>query len=290
MKSCLQLLDCLSRITSERGVLKDEYEYRFVEEAKSAVAAMFLARESELAASSLRGYHKMLSAMFGEETRCDRALQQSRWRVLSFNYDRLFERAFMQRFELGSQQALYGPLRLNSGLNPLSPASVEIDKARFSLLKLHGSAGFAGAEEHGHCNVYGAEPELLKSTPVDDSTCFFGPRQGIYSNRIKPALIVFPHEKNHLKVYPNNTLPYRNYIPTVWAAAADFISQACEIQIIGYSIPRPDWPGLLQLFESAKNCERIIVKDIQPEKVCENLTELLDGFSGKIVPVRTSFE
>lgn len=75
------------------------------------------------------------------------------------------------------------------------------------------------------------------------------------------ALIVFPHEKDHLREYPNNRFSYRVYIPEIWAAARHFAAQAQRIEIIGYSCPEPDLPALRSLIEAAVNCERIVVRN-----------------------------
>jgi len=93
-----------------------------------------------------------------------------------------------------------------------------------------------------------------------------------------------------LKEYPGNKLPFRSYIPQIWAAARTFLSQAQEIQIIGYSVPEPDWEAFGDLLRAADRCGRIIVKNLQPGKVCDNLKELLPNFAGEIRPVQTAFE
>jgi hypothetical protein len=198
--------------------------------------------------------------------------------------------AFRQHFKVDPTLAFYGQLLLNSGLYPLAPEKVEIDTSRFSLLKLHGSVGFSSIEEYGQCNHYHLTPDLLQPVPIADETFFFGDGHGIYSNRVKPSLIVFPHEKNHLKEYPGNKLPFRTYIPQIWDTARTFLSDAEEIQIIGYSAPEPDWGAFGNLLRAAERCTRIIVKDLQPAKVCHNLNELLPNFKGEIRPVEILFE
>jgi hypothetical protein len=279
------------KIPAKPGTFQDEHGYRLVEDAKAVVSAMFLSKENDSAAKTLTGYRNLLRKMFLDSMNCDRALRQSPWRVLTFNYDRLFEMAFRQHFKVDPTLPFYGQSVLNSGLYPLARENVEIDTSRFSLLKLHGSAGFSSLDEYGKCNHYHTIPDLRQPVPIVDETFFFGDiNHALYSGRIRPSLIVFPHEKGHLKRYPGNKLPWRAYIPQVWNAAHEFVSQAEEIHIIGYSIAQQDWQAFGDLLRTAERCSLIIVKDPKPPKVCQNLNELLPNFKGEIRSVDTAFE
>jgi hypothetical protein len=277
------------KIPVKPGTFKDEHGYRLVEDAKTMVSAMFLAKESEPAVKQLAGYRSFLRRIFPNATRCGQALSDSPWRVLTFNYDRLFEIAFCQHFVVDPTQAFYGQFVLNSGLYPLAPEKVEIDTSRFSLLKLHGSVGFSSVEEYGECNHYHMTPDLLQHVPITDETFFFGTGQGIYSNRIKPSLIVFPHEKSHLKEYPGNKLPFRAYIPAVWRAAAEYVAVADEVNIIGYSMPEPDWASMENLLNHAKPSCRIVVQNPDAQSIAAKMRIRFPALADKITAYPATF-
>ncbi len=65
------------KIPSKPGTFKDEHGHRLVEDAKTVIAAMFLARESLPAAKTLAGYRTFLRRIFPNATRCEQALGES---------------------------------------------------------------------------------------------------------------------------------------------------------------------------------------------------------------------
>ncbi|MGD0816401.1 MAG: hypothetical protein ABSA83_22650 [Verrucomicrobiota bacterium] len=278
------------KIPAKQGTFQDEHGDRLVDEAKTAVSAMFIAKESEPMAKTLQGYRNFLRRIFPSTTHYDRALAGSQWRVLSFNYDRLFELAFRQHFNVDMTQTFYGPTVLNSGLFLVDSENVEVDTSRFSLLKLHGSAGFYSMEEYGQCNHYHIIPDPIKSVPITDDEFIFNGRQGIYSNRPKPSLIVFPHEKDHLKDYPNNKFSFRRYIPEIWRAAHEFVANADEVWIIGYSAAEADWFHFESLLKCARETCRIFVQNPAADGIAAKLRVRLPAFEGRITASPTTFE
>ncbi len=87
------------------------------------------------------------------------ALKNTEYRVLTFNYDRLFELALRQHFSIDVTEAFYGPTVLNSGLYQVVPQLAEVDLTRFSLLKLHGSVGVYSHERYGDCEHLHSIPD-----------------------------------------------------------------------------------------------------------------------------------
>jgi hypothetical protein len=287
-----QTLDDLAWLI-DQGKFRELYygrEENLISQAKTVVSAMFLAKESEQVAKNLSGYRNFLRRIFPEAIQCGSALLASPWRILTFNYDRLFELAFRQHFDVDMSQTFYGPTVLNSGLFLVVPEQVQIDTNRFSLIKLHGSVGFYGMNEHGRCSHYHMIPDPAKRVSITDETFFFGGDHGVFSNSVKPSLIVFPHEKNHLKRYPNNTLPYRFYLPEIWRAARAVISNADEIWIIGYSVPEADWFPLESLLSSAPDSCQIIVQNPNADSIAARLRVWLPKFANRITPHTTTFE
>lgn len=250
---------------------------------------MFLWKEPD-ATKSLVGYRNLLLTAFPEAVPYERALKLSPWRILTFNYDRLFELAFRQHFNIDMTETFYGETRLNSGLRLMVPEEVSIDLSRFSFLKLHGSVGFLAMQEYGRCRHYHNIPDPAKPVVIDDEECFFGDDYGIYSRQPKPPLIVFPHEKDHLRLFPSNTFPFRDYVPKVWTAAKQFLSQAEEICVVGYSLPERDWAAFKSLIQAAKHCRRIVVQDPNAEQICRRLQSRFPHIADIAKPYVAPFE
>ena len=148
----VETLDMLARLIHEGkvdGKLRKTMLQRshLVVSAKVSVAALFLFLEREAIQRRLPGYHQLLARVFSDNPKIGfrRAIELSRHRILTFNYDRLFELAFRQYFsDFDSTEALYCPTVLNSGFCCAVPENLEIVPNKFSFLKLHGSAGLYG--------------------------------------------------------------------------------------------------------------------------------------------------
>jgi hypothetical protein len=157
-----QTLDDLARLVhngqlADNGVGTNRLQNnRLVEEAKVSVAALFLSNEAEAMRDGLAGYRSLMNRIFSSQfgTDCRAALRKTPFRVLTFNYDRLFELAFRQYFPYVGTDAFYGPTVLNSGLSHVLPQQVEVDLKRFSFLKLHGSVGLYSYEEAGGATTF----------------------------------------------------------------------------------------------------------------------------------------
>lgn len=274
-----QTLDDLARLV-HNGHLADNdvgtnqmRNHRLVEDAKLAVAALFLSKEADALADGLAGYRSLMNRIFSSGFGSDRrtVLKNTPYRVLTFNYDRLFELAFRQYFPYDGTEAFYGPTVLNSGLFQVLPQQVQVDLSRFSFLKLHGSVGLYAFEESGGCHHVHQIPDTILQTQITDDEFFVPAGHGIHSNNPKPSLVVFPHEKDFLTGYPDNHFPFRFYIPEVWKAARHFAKQAKEIWFVGYSCPEPDFPAWSSLIATAENCEQIVIWNPAADDICERL-------------------
>lgn len=261
------------KIPAPKGTSQDDRDERLVDEAKTAVAALFLSKEADAVRGGLHAYRNLLRRVFASDYGTDyrAAMRNTPYRVLTFNYDRLFELAFRQHFQVDLTEAFYGQSGLNSGLYPVRPQDVDVDLNRFSFLKLHGSVGLYSFERHGNCDHRHSIPDPTQAPPITDDEFFYPTDHPRHRNQAKPPLIVFPHEKEFLIQYRNNWLPYRVYIPKIWNAADHFACQAKEIWFIGYSCPEPDFSAWRSLIESAQNCERIVIQNLCAKSICERL-------------------
>jgi hypothetical protein len=191
--------------------------------------------------------------------------------VLTFNYDRLFEMAFLDRIgtDLGRRFALYSDALLNSGLNQ-SSSDISFASGRFSFLKLHGSVGAWVQYETGGPQFYPFDNEGFCSAQTKDSRFF--PEKTRIKGLYPSPLIIFPCEKQHIQSGGRHTY-YEKYISAVWGKAAELIAEAAEIHIVGYSFNPLDCNSLIQLLANANKCERGIIQNIgtQAKRICEML-------------------
>jgi hypothetical protein len=300
----VETLDTLARLIHEgkAGGATMTERSRDVVSAKIAVTALFLSLERAAIKKQLPGYRQFLERVFGKKTTggYKNALGTSNFRILTFNYDRLFELAFRDFFpDFDDTIALYCPDVLNSGLFLVDSENVHIETNKFSFLKLHGSAGLYGfsqsmnpSDKNSGVDHHHSIPDPKKPTIIGDDEFFLpnDPGYGIHAGKAKPVLITFPHEKDHLKEYPANLLPFKVYTPKIWGAAANFASQADEIHLIGYSCPGADAPALVSLFSAAKNTVRYRIQNPAPDEVRQRLYSMLPtNFSGDVFCDATPF-
>src|ERR1039458_8629314 len=107
-----------ARDTSNR-LTNNERQRRDVQvlDAKIATTALFLELETKAKEAGLPRYDNFLSELFGNSVKWAEASRKAHCNVLTFNYDRLFEMAFLSRFRSDAgQYPLYGKSLLNSGL------------------------------------------------------------------------------------------------------------------------------------------------------------------------------
>ena len=175
-------------------------------------------------------------------------------------------------------------------ISQVFPEEVEVDLNRFSFLKLHGSVGLYSYEKAGGCEHPHLIPDPPQAIPITDEAFFVPQGNSIYSNKPKPTLIVFPHEKDFLRDYPPDRFPFRFYIPEVWNAARFFAAQAKEILIVGYSCPEPDFPAWSSLLEAAENCQQIVVVNKSANPICERLRMRLPKLAELFKPCEQLFE
>jgi hypothetical protein len=192
----------------------------------------------------LKGYKELLlPAVFERDKYWRIAVEGSDCSVLTFNYDRLFEIAFLDYFmdsqglpEI-AQFPLYGKSVLNSGFDSglcRAGEKTKIMPDHFCFLKLHGSAGWMAKECSGNlgrdeCRFYS----------LDSAQCTTDVRQlekFLVGNKRRykwEPLIAFPHEKQRFtSVYPGDFVQ-GPYIGKVWAHAAEVLRKATEVTVIG---------------------------------------------------------
>lgn len=249
-----------------------------IQRAKFATAALFMDLESRAKGTGLPRYHNFIDELFGNSTNWARASKESHSSVLTFNYDRLFEMAFISRFKPDTGlQNLYGKSLLNSGLDYVNGPAIDVEPGRFAFLKLHGSVGIRVRNEaysNGpqHYTQYDGLPGA-QTRPINNELFFSNASAPDPGDRNPEPLIVFPHEKPFLRNGSNTQLPCRTYVQGVWREAHRLIAEATEIWATGYRFAPMDREDVLGLLKSAKNCKRLVIQN-RPgtaESICQYL-------------------
>ena len=286
-----QLVDAIHSASrsNPRDPTADARADRCVNKAKIAVAALFMSREKAAIGTGLEGYRKLLNCIFGKGSgRYYRPGEMGAdYAVFSFNYDRLFELAFLRMFT-SQNLAFYGPDVLNSGLYESRDELQPIHLDRFALLKLHGSVSFRTNEFIGFRHE-GHRPQIDREDNYGD-TRFFAPCDLRGRSEIHPPLIVFPHEQPFLMDYPNGKFDHREYTPHVAVAAGKFAAGATEIWILGYSCPSEDSDEISDVLSNATRCRRILIYDPKPDVVRQRIVRHLRASSPRIELFPNEFE
>ena len=237
-----------------------------------ATAAAFLAKEPAARQTGLKQYREFISDLFpGAESRWPWQPPTKNRHVLTFNYDRLFEMAFLDRFQI-SPYGLYDIKVLNSGVT-LPGIDIEFEPENFSFLKLHGSVGawtidFTGmghpSHQQSHFEPLPPTSPKLKST----MTTFLMP--SIRALLRDPRILYFPFHRQFI-LSSQSGFAFDKYVRGVWTRAYELIANATEIRVIGYSFAGIDRGPVLDMIETASDCRRLIIQGPDAERICARL-------------------
>jgi len=290
-KECDEKLTTDARAANHTFKYQADLRYQAVRSAKISTAACFLEKEGQAMTYLMPKNQAFIRKIFDQDgisaPYTSSKLQNSNARVLTFNYDRLFELAFFcDGFASNTRNNLERPLHfLNSGLhdNRLESGIVSIEKDRFCLLKMHGSLGMLCEEDDFNQAIYGGEDLACWKQPEVTDEIF---RSTHFSSRVRAEpLIAFPWEKHFILDGKDNKASFRDYISAVWNHAKSVFQEASEIYIIGFSFSdEVDSKYLIDLMREAKDCHQIEVQNISQDE-CDRISNLLRaelGFNGKI--------
>lgn len=240
------------------------------EPAKRIIAAYFRWFEP-LAMTRMGSWKKLIQEILPYN--CLRNTTTCSWRVMSFNYDRVFEMAvketypeffYLDRLKHHPRSLNSEPKSLDNILNMYQselgnlPESPKDD--RFTLLKMHGSICYRGSLTPHPTGVnppqdsWGAGSPLQKQEVCDE---FLLPE-----NKEIFEHIAFPWDAD--------TRPTTNKHLTGWCqlmdeAARKLMSRVIQIKVIGYSLPSLNELRFTELIQLATNSCRC-VEVIEPSK------------------------
>jgi len=261
-------------------------------DAKIATTALFLDKEREARKKTLTSYKEcLLPSIFGRGTRWQSAVNDSDCTVLTFNYDRLFEIAFLDYFkEFDARQfSVYGKSVLNSGFDfglCRAGEDTKIVPDGFCFLKLHGSAGWwakqcSGNLKRDECRCYSLESAQC-AIDILQLERWLAQNKQFY--KWEP-LIAFPHEKQRFTSRNPGDFVQGPYIDKVWKHAAAVLGEVSEVTVIGYSFPEIDRAHMIEnLLSKTPSATSIRIKNTNIAAV----KSALDGI--KILEGRLVFE
>jgi hypothetical protein len=280
--------DQLKALNIQPGADKTALRYSAVRKAKVATAACFLDKEGPALKQQIGKYKEFIQRKVLNETGpsvpSQARLVNSSARVLTFNYDRLFELAFFGGFadEYLRRFSPYQAEALNSGLNALGGVG-EFAKDRFCFLKLHGSTGVICCEDPWEQETrHLRDVRDWKEENITDAL-FFPTKPDPHF--VAEPMIIFPYEKDFVVSGRDNKLPFRDYITRVWAQASYVLQEASEIWVIGYSFDPMDCMYLVDRLRQAEKCERIVIQNV-PASECDRLEALLTVEYGLTIPIK----
>lgn len=244
--------------------------------AKIATAALFLHLEQKAQTKVLDGYQRLILKLFPGSSDWRQRFRNTNYRLLTFNYDRLFELALLRMFRIEPHEGLlYGEDILNSGLNNNMGRGIGFASDRFCFLTLHGSIGMRIREEADGPRYY---PYLDGSRPgevlnINDERFFANAGNPSPYERDPEPLLVFPFEKDFVRSGSQNQLAFREYISAVWEQAEHVISSAKEIRFIGYSFHPMDHGAVIGLLKRAQRCSKLVIQNRPSEagQICRTL-------------------
>lgn len=242
------------------------------------MAAYLISLEWMASERASSNYYRFFDELFryGNEESVTARIKATPCRVITYNYDRLFEQTFIKWIrrqnpgELGASEDEYHQnVRelLNMGIDHTKPDYSKRSN-EFRLLKLHGGISqFNRDGDYGMDNLYPFR--LGKRAPEPKDKDYFDENGVIKDN----VTIIVPADKNPEQKSGGSS--FGRYLIAADAEAQRLCKTASEIHIIGYSIQRIDYFSFKTMLRAAKDCKKIVVSNRPRER-----TRLLRCLSG----------
>lgn len=241
------------------------------QDARIATSSLLLHLESR---ANLERYEVFLNRLFPSIEDWFHRPPISYCNVVTFNYDRLFEMAFLRRFyghqSLDDPSRIYRREMLNSGL-----LTGDYSESLFSFLKLHGSVGISLTGP-----TYALEVDNLPINArrkICDHDFFPVATHWTHKGSIparaddwllnRVPLIVFPKDsaKGNIGRYLfGDPPPFYEYRNDVWERAKSCIDRADVLIVIGFSFSKPIREFALNLLRNRRNTLRVIIQAPHP--------------------------
>jgi hypothetical protein len=291
------LINRTRQIPNATGVQRhSEFVFPVIRKAKASISAYFFSLEPKAIIKGLQPYKDFIDEILPMKDGTS-LLTKSNKRVLSFNYDRLFEMSFANRFLRYDEHDMFtlcGPNYLNSGFT-LSNGRMQIQSDRFTFLKMHGSVGHIARPLLGN---NGSEVEFfLNPLNISFQGKSWDQIVGIPSRdkKITPidSLIHFPIEKAAFleQVVGKELTSYdrRTYISDIWNAAENIMMSAHNVYLIGFSGKGKDSGYLEKLLKISKNLNSITIYDPDAKNIAIRVKRMRPDLRGRIYSESCNF-
>jgi hypothetical protein len=80
----------------------------------------------------------------------------------------------------------------------------------------------------------------------------------------------FPYQRQRI-VSAESGFPFDSYARVIWNRATELISDATEIHVIGYSFSGIDRGPILEMFDKARHCQRLVIQGFDADRICHKL-------------------
>jgi hypothetical protein len=251
--------------------------------ARIVTDAFFLHAERQVSPPMMRPFKDYWHSVVGNYSRnWGAGVPDTTHRLVTFNYDRIAELAFVHFFpQIGNNRLdLYGPGMLNTGFSDWR-SGLQFQDRGFCYLKLHGSVGVRpiGRNEIGWAfgdRFFHYAKRLGSNNPEITDNLYFEPvsdENALPRRRFTP-LVAFPVDKQNIES-GYDEYNFKDYIDAVGSKAREIFAEAERIEIIGYSFRAPDKKWLVSLLQNAPQARKLVINP-HARRICEDL-EHRDG-------------
>lgn len=172
-------------------------------------------------------------------------------RIVSWNYDYQFEKAYSQYSSLNSIRENQISLRVH-------PDGLHLSEIlpRFSIFKINGTTGFEELSGHRNQNLFPNFDKTEGKAMIEKLSWYY--LASVQCNNVLRSMLSFAWEGNHTSISLLN-------------ATCDQVKDSAAMVVIGYSFPFFNREVDKKIFESILNGAKIYVQDTNPEPVIERL-------------------
>lgn len=178
-------------------------------------------------------------------------------RIITFNYDMMFDKYLLKRSNLSARKIYFDSIKTRAGRLEENDQKEKYDNPL--LLKLHGSVNWRTPTTE-YRRILGDRPE--DAGERIDPVWFEKTRATVSTtDEISPCIV---------PPLPNKPITEISLFKYLWTKAAEYLSTAKEIAIIGYSLPPTDNLAM-SLFADFDNprLSNVIVVDPNPQKLLD---------------------
>ncbi|MCX6558300.1 MAG: hypothetical protein NTW95_12860, partial [Candidatus Aminicenantes bacterium] len=202
-------------------------------------------------------YDSFIAAIINERKEISNSI-----RILSWNYDYQFEKAFSEYLQIDKLAIIQEILNIAPSKNIKNPRKLTDDI--FEIVKLNGTT--AVMERENTMEVKNIFEDFSDQSPTNLKAKF----EQFYGNPKIYPLVNFAWESNHNQDY--------------LAKAEEIAKLTSVLVVIGYSFPFFNREIDRKIIRSMTNINKIYIQDINPENIINRLSSIIE--SKNIIPIK----